>query len=167
MRKLAIVGSARSTKDKAPWDDDSFDIWHFNHGYQNIPRFTKWFDIHSEETIRLHPDYFQFLKENQKNVYLAAPIKELPKATLYPKKEIMAKYGSFFTNSASSQLALAIEQGYKEIHIYGIDLHNKSEYAYQKPSFMYLLGIAVGKAIKIVIPYGSKLFDKEYLYWLR
>ena len=61
---------------------------------------------------------------------------------------------------------LAIEKGYKEIGIYGIDLSTTKEYQEQRPSVLYFIGLAKGLGIEIILPNYCKLFDKERLYWL-
>src|SRR3989304_5529841 len=44
--KVAIVGFASSSRDMAPYGDESFEIWSLNHAYGHVPRWDRWFEIH-------------------------------------------------------------------------------------------------------------------------
>ena len=157
-KKIAIVGSALSTKNDAPFNDKSWQIYSLNY-ITGIQRFDLWFDIHNIKKMwRDHP-YWHFLVENQDKLIIAEPIEELPNASIYPQKEIMAEFGDFFTNTISWMIAFAIHKNVEELAFYGVDMANDTEYAYQKPSVLYLLGIATGKGIKINIPEKSRIFE--------
>ena len=65
--------------------------------------------------------------------------KDIPESVPFPKEEMMKKYAihmpngetrQYFTNSISWMTALAIEEGYTEIHYYGVHMCSVSEYAY-------------------------------------
>ena len=72
-------------------------------------------------------------------------------------------------------IALAIQKGFKTIHLYGLDL-NDFEHKSQTPYYLYWLGIAVGRGINIkgyvpqLLPapiYGYNLAtEDEYKEWL-
>jgi hypothetical protein len=164
-KKVAIVGYSL-TLNQAPFDDLSWDIWGMNMPFHRLKRFTKWFDVHDKNIMYRHESYFNFLQANQENIYIADKVPELPNANLYPYQKITEKYGTFFTCSVSWMIALAIEQGYDEIALYGIDLNCKDEYKEQRPSVLYFLGIAQGKGIKITLPRECQLFNKLGMYWL-
>ena len=63
----------------------------------------------------------------------------------------------YLSSSISYEIALAIYEGFEEIHLYGVDLNTESEYAWQKPGVEYLLGFAAAKGIKIVLPSNCPL----------
>ena len=44
-KKIAIVGCSDS-KDEAPYDDDSWELWAMNNAYSHVRRRTAWFEIH-------------------------------------------------------------------------------------------------------------------------
>ena len=69
----------------------------------------------------------------------------------------------YLSSSIAYELALAIYEGFEEIHLYGVDLNTESEYAWQKPGVEYLLGVAVGRGIKVVLPDNCPLL-KGTLY---
>lgn len=84
--------------------------------------------------IWLHPDYATQLP--------AAAT--WPMARAFPKAEIEAHFGQYFTSSPAWMLAHAILRGYREIHIYGIHLSTESEYIEQRPGFEFLIGRVLG-----------------------
>lgn len=67
-----------------------------------------------------------------------------PNARAFPKAEIEAQFGRYFTSSPAWMLAHAIMLGYREIHIYGIHLSTEGEYIDQRPGFEYLIGRVLG-----------------------
>lgn len=84
--------------------------------------------------VWLHPDYVQQLP--------AAAT--WPMARPFPKAEIEAHFGRYFTSSPAWMLAHAIMRGFREIHIYGIHLSTESEYIDQRPGFEFLIGRVLG-----------------------
>lgn len=58
----------------------------------------------------------------------------------------------YLSSSIAYEIALAIYEGFEEIHLYGIDLNTDGEYQWQKPGVEFLLGVAAGRGIKVVLP---------------
>ena len=79
---------------------------------------------------------------------------------------MLGKYGDYFNNTVSWVLAFAMSEGFKEIHIYGVDMATHSEYGHQRPSCEYFIGLARGMGIKVVLPKESGLLRTKYLYGL-
>lgn len=67
-----------------------------------------------------------------------------PEARPFPKAEIEAAFGRYFTSSPSWMLAQAVLEGAREIHIYGIHLSTEHEYVEQRPGFEFLIGRVLG-----------------------
>ena len=160
--KIAIVGWS-VTRASAPYGDEDWDIWVMNRNLLNYPRHTLHFDVHDTYNIPL--EYAKYISENKEKSVLTGTDPRFNEATIYPKDLIIEKYGDFFTNSMSWMIAYAIEQNPTDIGIYGVDCMAKEEYSEQRPSIMYMLGIARGKGINLHFPGGCKLFRKEKLYW--
>ena len=79
-------------------------------------------------------------------------------ATRYPFDEVATTIGRhYFNSSIAYAMALAIHEGAEEIAIYGVDMKGDDEYGYQKPNMEYLIGLAIGKGIKVTIPDESPL----------
>ena len=132
-RKIAIVGSA-GTKQYAPWNDRNWELWSLNHIYWNYDRTDRHFDIHNPVNIRKNKAYLNWLVGLQEKVMLAAPMPEMPRAMIFPQKEIMERFGDYFNNSISWMIALALYEGVDEIGVYGVELTQKIEYERQRPS---------------------------------
>lgn len=163
MRKVAIVGQAPLSFKKAPFDDPSWDIWGFNQYYDRFPRYTKWFDFHNNAIIKSHTLYYQWLC-NQTNIMLRDNTL-VPNADIYPLDNVLKTYGTYFNNTAAFLVALAIEEGYNEIGLFGIELNHIREIQLdQRSCLSFILGVAAGKGIKITVPNVSTLLRTDVLY---
>lgn len=171
--KVALVGTASPSRDDAPWDDPSFEIWGL--AWTNwMKRCDRAFDIHPLHANRkkVPKNYKKHLQTMAPVVYLQEAHPEVPNSTTYPKGEVeslLAKYspleqGNYFASSISYMLALAIYLEFKEIHLYGIDLLDDSEYVFQRPNAEYLVGLARGMGIKVFVPETSALLKYTHDY---
>jgi hypothetical protein len=97
-------------------------------------------------------------------IYMQERNPEIPMSVRFPKEKIMAEFGSYFTNSISWEIAMAIMEGFKKIYLFGIDMATHSEYHYERPSVEYFLGWAKGRGIDIMIPQKSDLLKTLWLY---
>jgi len=191
VKKCAIVGCAE-TKSQAPFNDPQWEIWGVNNLYLHIPSWTRWFEIHSVmfDTIkqkwfrRMNPDlkkgtyewsdnfrgqplqdYIGRLAKMDCPVYMQKHWDAIPGSVPYPLKEVLARFPrQYFTNTISWMLALAIYEGFQEIHVYGVDMAVSTEYFFQRPSCEYFLGIAEGMGIKVYIPDEADLLKTRFLY---
>lgn len=69
----------------------------------------------------------------------------------YPLQTIIQEFKTdYFGSTVDYALALAIHEGFSEIHMYGVNMANNEEYAYQKPSCEFWIGYAMGMGIEIV-----------------
>jgi hypothetical protein len=102
---------------------------------------------------------------------------DMPASVRYPIERICAVFGRYFTSSIGYMLASAILEGrddslkvvdpdaaYGWIGLYGIDLAADSEYADQRPNAEYLIGLARGLGIEVVIAEGAALLKADRLY---
>ena len=181
LKKVAILGYT-AHRDKAPFNDNEFEIWGLNDLYKhNLPRFTRWFQLHTKKIVddtnredrtkweELVKDYAQM----QCPVYTTEAI-DIPNNIVFPLEEIQAfikerfpyrDFNGFFTNSISYMIALAIHEGFQEIHVYGVDMAvGSSEYGHQRPSCEFWLGVAAGLGITIHIPQESDLLTSMFMY---
>jgi len=90
-------------------------------------------------------------------IYMQRHHEDIPNSVAFPIELFREVFGDYFTCTASYMIAMAIYEGYEEIHIYGVDMAADTEYASQRPSCEYFIGIAEGKGIKVVIPLDSDL----------
>lgn len=171
MKKVAIVGFAPSTREKAPYNNPDFEIWVLNEYYTCIPQgnnITRWFEIHQRDTVlesKRSPDYIQHLKDSKIPIYMVQKYDDIPMSIPYPLDEIREKLKTdYFTNSISYMVAMAIVEGYEDIHLYGVDMAQEEEYAKERPSVEYFIGYAVSKGIKVYIPPESDICKVPYFY---
>jgi hypothetical protein len=168
--KVAIVGKAPSSRDLAPYDDESWEIWTLSDlvPLGQAPRFTRHFELHPFDWLsQRQDDYFAWLQGiSDAPVYVRSEVEaaQLPAGVVLPVDAITAKYGRYFTNTVTWMIAVAIEAQAKEIGVYGVDMAQEPEYKAQRPSCEYLLGWARGAGIKVSIPAQSDLLKSARLY---
>lgn len=173
--KIAILGSAESTRDLAPFDDPSWQIWGLAWRFYDHPRMDKAFEVHNPDVWPgyVKPEiYGAWLNDPRTedgkpiDVYMLPHVApSFPGVKAYPTEEAEKLMGRrYFTSSFSYMLALAIMEGATEIGLWGIDLVSDEEYIEQRPAAEYLLGIAHAKGIKITIPENSALLKASHIY---
>ena len=192
--KVAIIGCAETTKDRAMklFKQPGWEFWGINTLHKSFPSLwqgdkppvTRWFQVHKFERAideKLDYKHWEWVKAQTKfPIYMVHPnsqlrfdnkandgknpFKEVPMAVPYPRYEITDSFGYYFTNSISWMIALAIYEGFKEIHMYGIEMALSGEYGYQRPSVEYFMGIARGMGIKLYVPERCDLLKTTVLY---
>jgi len=174
LKKLAIVGAQKLTRNNAPFEDDDFDIWTIsNWGAADwCKRADAVIEIHKPSVYTDHPTdrkYWAWLQKTKTPVYMLDLHPNIESATLYPLDEIQATlknitvHGDNIQNFGSSldySLALAIYQGYTHIEIYGVEMAHSSEYRSQQASFAFWVGVATGRGVAIDLRCTNKLFDR-------
>lgn len=156
--KVAIVGLSDTTHDLAPWDDNTWEKWGLPWDLLKWPEYHRLFEMHDLRLLesdhsKRPDDYIERLK--YMNVYMQEQY--FPSIKKYPFKEIEKTVGSYFNSSISYAMAMAIHEQAEEISVYGVDMKGDDEYGYQKPNMEYLVGLAIGKGIKVTIPEESLL----------
>lgn len=178
--KVAIVGFADGHRHMAPFDNPEFEIWGLNRLHSVLPgRYDRWFEIHDvgmylgDKGTPVDKDHLEFLRTFPGPVYLRPQDMGrimCPSAIPYPINAVLRDYPNYFNNSISWMLALAISMGFREIHLYGVDMAQDgvfvkdSEYRAQRPSCELFIGIALGRGITIHKPPGSDLLIADHLY---
>ena len=166
-KKIAIVGTAPSSCADAPYDDESWEIWTLGAGVENCKRITKLFELHTQfvlEEAHSWNGLLPHMKEKGANLILGHANPHLPNATPFPKDDLVKKFGNYFTSSIAWMIAYAIEQNPDAIGLWGIDMMGEEEYGNQRPCCEYLLGIARGKNISLIVADESPLLRSERLY---
>lgn len=168
--KLAILGHSPSTRDMAPYNDPSYEIWTLNdaHGFLKGRRVTRWFEIHTRNVYRnpdrRSPGYIELLQTFPGPVYMLDHDTTIPNCVAYPKDYIEGKYGRItdrqgalvvepmLTSGFSYMMAIALEEGFSRIEFYGADLMGEEEYVRQREGFAFLYGMALGKGVQMILP---------------
>lgn len=170
--RVAIVGTAPSWQ-QMPWTDVGLRVWSLNDAYRmkGFARADVWFDFHPLDRFQFHDgtpiyahqvkpgyyvrpkDHLAWLGEQARAipVYLHPDYQTQhpeaatwPHARPFPKAQIEAEFGTYFTSSPAWMTALAMMQGVQELHVYGIHLSTEHEYIEQRPGFEAILGRFLG-----------------------
>lgn len=167
--KVALIGTAPSSRLLAPFADPSWKIWACSPGNMNIlPRVDIWFELHGNLHWPEHKSYgepyIEWLKKQSFPIYMQNQ-EYVPNAKTFPKDEMVKEFGrDFFTSSFTWMMALAITQGAKEIALYGIDMASRDEYILQRPGFFFFRQEALRRGIKISAPHESDIMQSPGLY---
>ena len=177
--RVCIVGFADGHRADAPFTEPDMEFWGINRLHTVLPeaRWTRWFEVHNLAKFYGEDDEHKtFLKECGIPVYVrpqdvrVAAEWGITTAVPYPRADAEAQFESYFTNSISYLIAMAIMLGFEEIHMYGVDMAQDnilhSEYGHQRPSCEYFIGVAQGHGIKVVLPPGSDLLKSAHWYGL-
>ena len=156
--KVAVIGLSPTTHDDAPWDDPTWQKWGlpWDEGYWTS--LDRGFEMHDLRLLQSEhsgrpADYWDRLAEIPK-VYMQ---EAHGPALAYPFDEVAKTTGRYWNSSIAYAMALAIHEGADEIGVWGVDMKGDDEYGYQKPNMEYLIGLAIGKGIKVHIPEKSPL----------
>lgn len=162
--KVAVLGTAPSTRHLAPFDDETWEIWACSPAVDRNARITRFFEIHELERERQErPDYFAWLQNAHFPIYTFEDAADLPSLVRYPRDEVIGEYGpEFLSSSIAWMLALALRcaeanEGLKEVAIYGVDMCSDDEYDHQKPGCWFFTKMLERQGVKVHIPAISDL----------
>lgn len=125
--------------------------------------------------------HLEWLASRPMSVYIQHARPDWPTSRTFPIEEILAFFQphwpwrltrrgviepgkDYEVSTPSWMLMHAIMEGYTEIHVYGIHLATHWEYVQQRPNFEWLLGLAAGRGIKIVLPLSAPICQSPYRY---
>lgn len=185
--KVCIVGFAGSTRDQFPKGDPSFEVWGMNRLHEvpgiNVANFTRWMQIHPRRIwdTEKRAKEVAWMKRAPIPVYMNERHDDIPASIEYPRAAVEAAFNRYLptlpgsgkirndelpyhTTTVTWLIALALLEGFKEIHIYGVDMVCDEEYGYQRPGCEFWLGLAAGLGVKTVIPEDSALCTLDWLY---
>lgn len=167
MKALAIVGTGTQTRENAPWDDPSFDIWVFNEaagGSAWVKRWDACFQMHPPAIYtafnRKHAGHWEWLQDKHgKPIYMQAVDPLIPDSVAYPLQCAIDLVGiKYLTSTISYALALAKLQGYERVDIYGVEM-SATEYEYQAECYRFWIGYLKGAGIEVNLHSGMPLFE--------
>jgi len=175
--KIAIVGTAPTSKMLAPYDDKSWHIWACSAGNVNaLPRVNIWFEMHAivemmaPENRAMATPFFAWLKEKSDADVFEVVMLEfnqyVPKAIPYPRDEMIEKFGrNWFTSSVAYMMALAIARGATEIGLFGVDMAADQEhYSGQRAGCTWFIEKAESLGITVHVPPESCLKTAVPMY---
>ena len=167
--KVALIGTAPSSRMLAPFNDPSWQIWGCSPGNMGqLPRVDMWFEIHGNllwpENKHYGEPYLNWLNQQTFPIYMQNN-SWVPRAMALPVKELVDEFGPyFFTSSFAWMMALAMLKGAKEIGLFGIDMASRDEYILQRPGAYYFFMEAQRRGVKMTAPYESDIMQPPGLY---
>ena len=167
MKTVCIVGLAPSSRDLAAQEPEGVEMWSLNMGHATfseeiMAKMTRWFQVHPyyEMAPRQNPrlGHLKWLRQAKIPVYMEEVHPDIPASIRYPYEDVCRTIGgNYMTSEPSFMLALAIHEGFDLIKIFGVDMDCDREWAYERSCFEHLLGFAMGRGIKVMLPEGCPL----------
>lgn len=158
--KVAIVGLSDSSRHLAPWNDPEWELWGLAWDADRY-QFRRVFEMHDMRDLEKFygPELGPYLEKVGycERVYMQDQYPEVPTSVRFPFEEVQKVTGAYWESSIGYAMALAITEGAEQIGIYGVDMRAHEEYAYQRPNMEYLIGLAKGRGIEVLIPEVSPL----------
>jgi len=178
MRRVAVIGTSLTTRHLAPWDDDSVEIWTLGKNYKHSEyRCDRHYELHELAAgfNRWSPQYVDWMKNNSERLWIQRPHPKLPKAKIFPIDDIIGTWRRYITCQIASMIGHALlehihGEEIEQLGIYGCDLAQdspileKNEYAWQRPSVEYWIGLCEGHGIEVIIPPGSDICKSSRIY---
>ncbi len=167
--KVAFVGSAASSRNLAPFNDPSWQIWACSpDNAGKLPRIDLWFELHADldwpENQQWAGNYVPWLRQQTFPIF-AQDRRFIPNAMVFPYEDLIRRYGCyFFTSTFAWMIAYAMEQGATEIGLFGMDMSTDEEYRKQRTAFHHFMVLAQAKGIKILAPDESDVLQPPPLY---
>jgi len=167
-KKIALLGTAASSVNLAPYNDLSWEIWGCSTGTMTMPRISQRFELHRwdpTDQTRFAQAYVDYLRRYDGPIWMAKEYEDIPGCVVLPWQYLIRKYSPyFFTSSIAWMFAMAIEQNPEEIALYGIDMAAATEYKDQRMGLQYFGMLAKSKGIKVYAPPEADVFAPAPLY---
>lgn len=187
---VAIVGTHTDTRELAPFQNPSIDIWVFNEVAGQIRkqedgsrRSWAWrvngvFQMHQPAIYRSKhnrsdPHHWEWLQKAHKfPIWMLEQDVDVPQCEMYPLDELcdalLSKFRQgnppeerrYFTSTIGYAIALAIYKGYENIEIYGIEMSSATEYTYQRDCVAAWTFYALGRGIAVTHYGGDAIYDR-------
>jgi len=173
---VTILGMSQTALRGADTQGLDGEVWGLNSLYRlrevRGARWTRWFDMHALDYLQKHATKrWQWCKALKIPCYLLDSHPEIRCSVAYPleavEKYLLQRFQSepgYLTSSLSYMMGLALYEGFEEIRLYGIDLSDRAEVVFERPGLEYLIGLARGSGVRVVISPDSLLLYTPYLY---
>lgn len=170
MRRVAIVAKG-GTGVNAPYRDPSWEIWGMP--WIRYPKVDLLFECHEKQMVNDATGFEKFdagwralafpLYDGVKMLCPPCRLQDFPHATEYPLKAVLSSLPiPYLENSVAYMLAYAIYQQVDEIGLWGVHMWGTREMEWERPSVVYLIGLAQGRGIKVTNAPGSPLFMSRW-----
>lgn len=165
-KKVCLVGTAPASMMLAPYDNPDWTIWTCSPGTVGVPRSDRHFELHRWEPGQswFSPVYVKWCEEH-KEIMLQAPVETVQNGHILDWPTLVNKYGPyFFTSSLAWMMALAFEEGYTKVALYGVDMAATTEYEMQRAGVQYFAMLGASMGIEVGVPPESDVLRPAPLY---
>lgn len=167
-KTVALVGAGWSSAPWAPWGE--IEVWTMNemHGYPwcKVESVSRWFQVHHKKIFTRENDFnhWEWLqKEHPFPIYMQQVYDDVPSSVKYPLRKMQnelignfyrgeEKIKKLFSSTFNYQMALALDEGFERIELYGIEMLLVGEYAHQREAMAFWLGRADGMGVELWMP---------------
>lgn len=189
-RKVAIIGAGRG-KELAPYDAPDWEVWALNvvgaWDAQGRLRADRWWEMH--EAKAQTADDMAWISKCPFPIYLpprfaarALPPEghvivdtvdgqrwagAIPNAVAYPLERLERKFGaSYWACTFAYQMALALDEGFTDVGLYGVDLAwgTERERTVEWACVSYWLGFLRAHGVRVHMPEGCNLGRHPFRY---
>lgn len=160
MRPLSIIGKGRDFQIAAK--DTTRERWIVSSAYFRIPtaNVDKIFQLHRPQ--KWEPG----IANVRGRLVVAWDAPGFEACERLPVDTLIARFGNIFASSISWMLAYALELGYQDIAVCGVDMETPTEYGRQRDYLFYLMGLAQAQA-RIIVPKGNGIWLPPVAYGLK
>jgi hypothetical protein len=166
--KIAVMGSAPSSRLLAPFSDPEWEIWACSPPNYDLPRVDAWFEVHNLDRKFGNPGNGPWVQKliTHPRVYIANSDPRLPNGIVYPLQPMLERFGGyFFTSTIAYMMAFAISLKPEKIGLWGIDMSAAEElYTHQRPACHYFIREAQKAGIEVIASPQSDVMNPPPLY---
>ena len=169
-RKIAMCGTAPSTRGLIPWETD-WEVWGQADCTGDAKNPSRWFDIAPiKRIVDEFPEYHEWQKRIDFPIFMRQHHDFIPTSQAFPFDQVGNRYGmEFMTATLTWMMGLAcweheLGNTVGTIGLFGYDMALDSEYAFQRPGIKHMEWIcrehmpALGHPkIDVIIPMASDL----------
>jgi hypothetical protein len=136
--------------------------------------YTRVFDVHPVETadhhkgiLALRPDAWRWYGAQDRPVYLIEAHPDVPASVPYPRARLNAfgvRGACALSSSVDHMLALALLEGFTEIHLCGVRMISVEEWVTQRECLAYWIGRADAMGVEVITDPVAALCAPERVY---
>lgn len=171
MPKIVQLCGRAPTARQVPPDIPGAERWIIGSAYHEHvgTAYTRVFDVHAFDFIaKQRSDAWRWYAEQDKPVYLIDAHPEVPEGIAYPLPLLQQHFGlrgaCAFSSTVDHMMALAIYEGFEEIHLCGVRLNSIEEWVLQRECLAYWIGLAEGRGIVVETDPVAALCAPEKIY---